>query len=223
MWPLARSNSSAVRPPSATSSSSRAHRSRGPPARARAWCRRRRRTGRPPRTSRGSSTPCTRARASPGPPGTAASDIPPPSAVFTTPNANRSGSVRDRPFGPDADVRLLGLAPLDQRASPEAVGRVAGALAGSRRSGPRRATAPGVHPCSSHQLEQLVVPDVAGGHDHHVARARSAGGRSAEPGRASPPDALLGAEDRPAERVTGPQRLGEQVVDEVARASPRAC
>jgi hypothetical protein len=59
------------------------------------------------------------------------------------------------------------------------------------------------------------VVDVAGGGDHQVRRLVVAPVEPEHLVAAHAVDAGDGPEDRPAERVPGPQRLGEQVVHEV--------
>src|SRR5919106_1272014 len=115
----------------------------------------------------------------------------------------------------NADVRLLGVAAFDQRATRR-LGRAA-RLAHLPRHRPLAPNRSRLH-ARGEELEHLLVLEVADG-DHHdvpgyvvlapVTADLIAGGRA---------DALLGAEDRPAQRMVRPQRLREQVVDQVVRS-----
>ena len=131
--------------------------------------RRRRRTARCRRTARGSCRPSRRGRASRGPPGTAASDMPPPSAALSTPSAKRRSSVRRDAGAAEHDVGLLG------RAGARRARRRRAASGAGRRRGPARASAsPSSSParpkaCLTSRTTRGVV-DVAGDRDDHVLR-----------------------------------------------------
>ena len=113
--------------------------------------------------------------------------MPPPSAVFTIRNANRSGVGARQPVGAEADVRLLVLLAPDRVVSR----RLRGAPVrphGSIAERPRRPScSPGLHAGRRAARRSVVVAHVAGRDDHEVAGDVVAPVEADAPMRASRP------------------------------------
>ena len=117
------------------------------------------------------------------------------------------------PVRPDDHVGLLGLLPLDEVAARGCRG-ARGVAETPRGISATVPLAPHVHALAEHAHEVLVADVPGDGHDEpcgHVVPPVEAANGSAR-GRADP---FARAQDRPSERMTGPEGRREQVVDDV--------
>ena len=204
-WPFARSNSSSLRPPSRMSASSRRSR---PMTSSRA-------SGRAPRVAReqpGLRVLSVVAVDRVGEPALlphlleqARRHAAPERGVHDQEREALGIAAREA-VRAEADVRLLGLAALDQVA-PRGIRRVLGGPQVPPRRPSGLELAPRRHAATEHP-EQILVAEVAGRRHDEVPRHVVGRGRSAPPRRACA--ALIvadGAQDGAPKRVFGPQRL----------------